>query len=241
MAFVRGTVNTPCVSLVVAMSMERAFVTEFFSSTLVSRSDMVDLNHVSFFKLQFAPPASSCLLLQEFAFDATQEVVFTESLTPIDEISIVWAGRSFDFDMPLDMGLRVIPQGDLLVSEYPAVAVIHMPVFVSYPSVACVRVPGSCPLLELQKQDRFTMIEDFCCGHRAVIPGPSSNFRIQLAHELALRPVAMDVDHPSQFCDMSFDRLFTGSDECLAAKRRSIVAGFSRVSLSRRKLPDCPA
>jgi hypothetical protein len=60
------------------------------------------------------------LLLQKPAFDAAQEVVFAESLTPIDEVSVVWAGRSSDFDMPLDMGLRVIPQGDVLVSEYPA-------------------------------------------------------------------------------------------------------------------------
>jgi hypothetical protein len=72
-----------------------------------------------------------------------------------------------------------------------------MPVFVSYPSFAFVGVPVSCPLLELQKQDIFTVIEDLCCGHRAVIPGPSPNFRIQLANELALRSVVMGAYHLS--------------------------------------------
>jgi hypothetical protein len=202
---------------------------------------MIDLNHVSHFEMQFTPPALSGLLLQELAFDTTQEVVFAESLTPIDEISVVWAGRSFDFDMPLNMGLRVIPQGDLLVSEHPALAVIHMPVFVRYPAFAFVWVPVSCPLLELQKQDIFTVIEDLCCGHRAVIPRPSPNFRIQLANELALRPVAMAVDHLSEFCEMSFHCLFTGSNECLEAKRRAVMTGFSGVGLSHWVLPYRPA
>jgi len=169
---------------------------------------MVDLNHVSFLEMQFAPTAFSGLLLQELAFDATQEVVFAESLAPIDEIPVVWAGRSFDFDMPLDMGLRVIPQGDLLVSEYPAVAVVHMPICVSYPAFAFVWVSVFCPLLELQKQNIFTVIEDLCCGHRTVIPRPPPNFRIQLANELTLRPVAMAVYHLSEFCKMSFHCLF---------------------------------
>jgi hypothetical protein len=158
---------------------------------------MIDLNHVSLLEMQLAPTASSCLLLQELAFDATQEVVFAESVTPIDEISVVWAGRSFDFDMPLDMGLRVIPQGNVLVSEYPAVAVVHMPICVSYPPFAFVWVSVFCPLLELQKQNIFTVVEDLCCGHRTMIPGPSPNFCIQLANELSLCPVAMAVHHLS--------------------------------------------
>ncbi len=221
--------------------MERECVTQFFPSTYTSRNDLVDLNHVSLLEMQFAPPAFSCLLVQELAFDATQQVVFAESLTPIDEISVVWAGRSFDFDMPLDMGLRVIPQGDLLVSEYPALAVVHMPVFVSYPAVAFVWVSVCRPMLELQKQDLFTVIEDLCCGHCAVIPRPSRNFRIQLANELALRPVTMVAYHLSEFCEMAFHCLFTGSDECLEAKRRAVMPGFSGVGLSHWELPYCPA
>jgi len=86
----------------------------------------------------------------------------------------------------------------------------------------------------------FTVIEDFCCGRCAMIPGPSPDLRIQLPNELALRPVPMEMYHLSQFYKMSFHRLFTGSDECLEAKRWSIVARFSRMGLTYRKLPHGP-
>ena len=154
---------------------------------------------------------------------------------------MVGAGRSFAFDMPLDMGLRVIPQGDLLVSEYPAVAVVHRPVFVSSPPFAFVGVPVFCPLLEVQKQDIVTGIEDLCCGHRAVIPRPSPNFRIQLANELALCLVVMVASHLSEFCEMAFHCLLTGSDECFEAKQRAIMTGFSCVGFPYWEWPYCPA
>jgi len=83
MAFVRGTVNTPSVSLIVAMSMECEFVTEFFPASLTSGRDMIDFNHISIFEMQFTPATFSCLLLQELALDAAQEIVVTEALAPI--------------------------------------------------------------------------------------------------------------------------------------------------------------
>ena len=241
MAFVRGTVNTLGVSLIVAMSMKCAFVTEFFPTSLTSGGNMIDFNHISIFEMQFTPTTFSCLFLQELALDTAQEVVAAESLTPIQQVSIIWARGAFDFDMPVDMGLRVISQGRLLVGECPASAFIHMPVFVCYPPFAFVGMPVSCPLLELQKEDIFTVIEDFCCGHYSVISGPSSNFRIQFPNELTLRPVPMGVDHLSQFCQMPFHCLFAGSNECFEAERRPIMARFSCVGLSGRKLPHCPA
>lgn len=128
-----------------------------------------------------------------------------------------------------------------MIGEDPAFAIIHVPVVVRYPAFAFVGMPVSCPLLKLLEQDIFTVIEDFRCGHGAVIPGPSSNFGIQLSDELPLRPVAMDADHSLEFCNMSFHCLFTRSDECLEAKERPIVACFSGVGLSGRKLPHRPA
>jgi len=71
---------------------------------------MIDFNPISIFEVQSAPATLSCLFLQEFGFDATQEVVLAEPLAPVQEISIIGASRSLDFDMALDMRLRVIPQ-----------------------------------------------------------------------------------------------------------------------------------
>jgi len=95
---------------------------------------MIDFNPISIFEVQSTPATLSCLFLQEFGFDATQEVVLAEPLAPVQEISIIGAGRSLDFDMALDMRLRVIPQRGFSVGEYPAFAFIHMPVFVGYPT-----------------------------------------------------------------------------------------------------------
>lgn len=99
----------PCMSLIVAMSMECEFVTEFFPASLTSGRNMIDFNHISVFEMQVAPAAFSSLLLQKLPFDAADEVVFAESLAPIQQISIVRASGSLDFDMSLNMGLRVIP------------------------------------------------------------------------------------------------------------------------------------
>ena len=90
------------------MLMECEFITEFFPASFTFRGDMIDLNKISIVKLQLTPTTFSCLLLQELALDAAQEVVAAESLTPIQQVSIIWARGAFDFDMPVDMGLRVI-------------------------------------------------------------------------------------------------------------------------------------
>lgn len=99
----------PCMSLIVAMAMECKFVTQFFPSSLTSGRNMIDFNHISIFEMQVAPAAFSGLLLQKLALDAADEVVFAESLTPIQQISVIGAGGSLHFDMSLNRGLRVIP------------------------------------------------------------------------------------------------------------------------------------
>ena len=106
-----------CMTLIVAMPMESEKITEGIRSPFAPGDDVIDLYQIALGKDEFTPTTFSCLLLQELAFDATQKVVFAESLTPIDEISVVGASRSFDFDMPLDMRLRVIPQSGFPISE----------------------------------------------------------------------------------------------------------------------------
>jgi hypothetical protein len=160
------------------MSMKRTFVADLFSSALTPWRDMVNFDEIIILEVQSTPAAFSCLLLQEFAFGPVQQVMFAESLAPIHEVSIIWAGRSFDFDMPLDMRLRVIPQSGFPISEYPATAFIHMPVLVGDPTFAFVWMAVSGPLLELEKQNVFTVVEDFGGNHCSMIPRPSTHFRM---------------------------------------------------------------
>ncbi len=64
MAFVIGTIGTFCVSLIVAVSMERAFVTKFFPASFTFRGDMIYLNTVSILEKESTPAAFSFLLLE---------------------------------------------------------------------------------------------------------------------------------------------------------------------------------
>src|SRR5260221_923172 len=96
-------------------------------------------------------------------------------LAPIEQVAIIWACCSSHLDMSLDMGLWVFPQRcAFLIFEYPALAVIHMPVFVRYPCPAFVWVSGVCPCSQLQIEDMATVVKRFCCHYRPVIIGPST-------------------------------------------------------------------
>jgi hypothetical protein len=60
-----GTVDTPCVSLIMAMSMQCKLVAQFLSSALAARGDVINLDDVSVSKEQLTPSAFSSLLLKE--------------------------------------------------------------------------------------------------------------------------------------------------------------------------------
>ena len=125
-----GTIDTLCVSLIVAMSMQRKFVTQFLASALTVWDDVINLDDVSVSKEQLTPSAFSSLLLEELSQRSIQHGMSSESLTPIQQIPIVGACCSFDFDMALDLGLIVLPEDGSLVGENPSLPLIHMPVFV---------------------------------------------------------------------------------------------------------------
>lgn len=63
MAFVRGTVNTPGVSLIVALSMECECVAAFFPASLTSGRARIDFHHLSILEMPFAPATFSGLFL----------------------------------------------------------------------------------------------------------------------------------------------------------------------------------
>ena len=110
MASIIGTFDTLCVSLIVAVSMEHTFVPDLFPSTLAFGSDVIYLNTVSILKEQSAPAAFSFLFLEKLPQRSTQQVVLAESLTPIQQISIIRACCSFHFYVSLDMREAVCPQ-----------------------------------------------------------------------------------------------------------------------------------
>ena len=110
MAFVIGTVVTLGVTLVVAMVMENTFVAQFFPAAEAFGGDVVYLNHVSILKEQSAPAAFSVLFLEELPQRSAKHVVLAESLTPIQQISIIGGGLTLHFYVSLDMREAVCPQ-----------------------------------------------------------------------------------------------------------------------------------
>ncbi len=110
MAFIIGTVVALGVTLIVAVPMERKFVTEFLTPALTFRGDMVYLHHVSILKEQSTPTTFPRLFLEELTQYSAKHVVLAEALTPIQQISIIGGSLTFHFDVPLDMSETVCPQ-----------------------------------------------------------------------------------------------------------------------------------
>ena len=110
MALVTGTTFTLSVSLIVAMAMKNAFVTEFLPSAQAARSNMVNFGDIFIVEEQSTPLTFPLLFSEEYAQGSTKHVVVPEPLTPIQEVAVIWASCSLDFDVSLDMGVSVVPQ-----------------------------------------------------------------------------------------------------------------------------------
>ena len=110
MALVMGTTFTLGVSLIVAMAMKDAFVTQFFPSAQASRCNVIDFHSILIFEEQSTPFTFALLLSEEYAQCSTKHVVVPEPLTPVQEVAVIWASSSLDFDVSLDMGVSVVPQ-----------------------------------------------------------------------------------------------------------------------------------
>ncbi len=94
-------------ALIVAMAMEQPFVVYPVGTAFVSRLDMIDFHAVSIFEEQFTPTTFPLLSLEQFCFSLVHHRMSFEPLTPIQQVAIIRAGRSFHFSMSLDVGLTV--------------------------------------------------------------------------------------------------------------------------------------
>ena len=103
--FVTDTFGTSVRMAIMAMSVEEAFVTEFFPTPFTFRRNVVDFNDIGVLKEQLAPTTFPLLFAQQCAFDPIKHGVVFESLAPVQEIAIVRTGCSLDFDVLLDMRL----------------------------------------------------------------------------------------------------------------------------------------
>ena len=112
-----GTIDPSCVTLIMAMSMQCTFVTQFLSSTLAVQGDMIDFDDVSVLKEQFTPATFSSLLLKELSQQSIEHGMGSESFAPIHHVPVVGAGCPFDLDMTMDLGLVMLPEDGSPIGE----------------------------------------------------------------------------------------------------------------------------
>ena len=143
--FVRDTIDMFCVSFIMAMPVQQAFVAKLFSSAFTLGCGMIDFDDIGVLKEQSTPATFPLLFAQERALDPIKHGMGFQSLAPIEEIAIVGTGRSLDFDVLLDVRLSVFPQRRLLAAKMPALSFLHMPVFVRDPVPSLVGVAALGP------------------------------------------------------------------------------------------------
>lgn len=181
-----GTIDTLGVSLIVAMAMQRTFVVQRFSAALTFWGDMVNFNDVSILKKQLTPAAFAALSLQQLAERSIDHGMSSQSLTPIEDLSIIRTCRSLDFAMSLNLGAIMFPQDRFLIAKNPSLPFCHMPVGIRDPEHAFVRMAASGPALELLKQDESAVMERFRRHHTAIVVRSAMDHLIQFFDELSL-------------------------------------------------------
>ena len=222
-----------------AMSVQQAFVAEFFASAFAFGSDVVDFNDIGVLKEQSTPATFPLLFAQEDSFHPIAHGMVFEPLAPGEEITIIRAGRSLDFDVLLDVCLALFPSCGFLATELPALSLLHMPVFVRNPAPSFVWVTIVCPPSRLEVEDVIAGLECFCCHCSTVVIGPSPMHPVELVDELFLGSVSVSFHHHFHRTTMAFDRLFASSDDRFETKWLPARV-LSRVRLAHRTLSDGP-
>ena len=130
--------------------------------------------------------SETSLLLKKLSQHTIEHGMGSESFAPIPHIPIVGAGCSFDLDMPLDLGLVMLPEDGSPVGEAPPLSLIDMPILVRNPVHPFVRMAAFAPSLKLLKEHVSTVMEGFFGDHTAIVIRPSMDHLVQFFDELSL-------------------------------------------------------
>ena len=136
-----------------------------------------------------------------------------QTLTPVQQVSIIGTGCSFDFGMIVDLCAIVQPQDGSSIGEGPFFPLFYMPVFVRDPNHSFVRMPALGPALQLLKQNVSAVMEGLCRDHTPIVIGPAMNHLVQFFNELPLGSLAVLSDQFLQRVDVTFNGLFTWGDD----------------------------
>ena len=160
-----------CMTLIVAMPMESEKITEGIRSPFAPGDDVIDLYQIALGKDEFTPTTFSLLFVQQGSqFAPGKRMRLVQSLGPIEQVSVKWAGVAFDLHVTLDRGCGVIAEIQTIRRRKAPVIFSHCsPVARSYPTRRLARMSAFSPAKQERKQVVITVIEGFLGGDAAVV------------------------------------------------------------------------
>lgn len=162
-----------------------------------------------------------------------------ESLTPVQEITVVWACRPSYLGVALDRSdIVFLEHMPLVISEDPACAGFHVPVFSDNPWPVFGRMSAVRPSPQLLIHEMVTEREGFCGYHGSIGVGPPSNNRVERSDQVLLRCRSQFPDALADVLQMVLNGSLAWLDDRLEAQRFS-PGVFSGVGFAYRVLPVC--
>lgn len=117
---------------------------------LVISVDVINLYYVIISNEQFAPSAFPLLFVKKFGFLRMHHGMCFQALTPVEQVSIIWAGRSSHLFMPLDCRISVKAEFGTYRRAEGVSTVYLFPVFRVDPASFLSWMPSSRPTLQLE-------------------------------------------------------------------------------------------
>ncbi len=132
---------------------------------------MIDLDQIALGKVEFTPTTFSLLFVQQGSqFAPGERMRLLQSLGPIEQVSIKWAGVAFDLHMALDRSCGVITEIKTIGRcKAPVILSHRSPVPPSYPTRRLAGVSAFSPSKKQWKQVVIAIIEGFLGGDAAVV------------------------------------------------------------------------
>jgi hypothetical protein len=177
--------------LVMAMSVKRSLVTEFFTTALTFWGEMINFYLIFIPEEEFAPSAFSLLFLKEFSKRRLCQWVIFEPLGPVEQVTIKWAHLAFYLDVTLD-GCRAMSSEGMprciipWRCKCPGIPFHCSPILLFHPCSTFLRVFSGHLLPEHLHQEVVAKRELLAGNDRAILQRPTVNNRVELADELLL-------------------------------------------------------
>jgi hypothetical protein len=231
--------------LIVAMSVVHPLVADVIPSPKGERDGMVEFENVPVLKVEAASWALPFLDGQQFCSLVPHEGVLSESLGPVDQVSIVRTGMASDFDMVLTVRVCVVPHIQrfglslfvLDVRAKSAPSIQFDGVLVPGPPFAFLLIVSRLsPSCELSVGCAVTDAKGLRTDHPFVIVHPSPNDGVKATDDGFLWGCPPFPQEGFDFMRVALDGRFTGRDVCFEPKGLPIRS-FPRVCFAHVELP----